>query len=303
MAELILHHYPLSPFAEKVRRVLAYKRLPWRSVEQPIMAPKPALTPLTGGYRRIPVLQIGADVYCDTTLILRVIERLHPIPTVFPPALAGVAGLIEDWADHRLFMQAVPAVVVALLDHLPPGFLDDRADMSPAFARETLVAGAPHAHAQFLQSLDRLESQLAYGSFLLGGAFTAADAACFHPLWFQQHGGTLFDAIRARPALSHWYDRIAGFGAGEPTPLDPRAALDIARSATPADVDGDCAAGSGFSVGEQLAVVADDYGRERTVGELARMTADEVVLRRRDAQLGEVAVHFPRAGYRFVRNA
>lgn len=86
MTELILHHYPLSPFAEKVRRVLAYKRLPWRAVEQPIMAPKPHLTPLTGGYRRIPVLQLGADIYCDTALILRVLERLHPAPTIFPPA-------------------------------------------------------------------------------------------------------------------------------------------------------------------------------------------------------------------------
>ena len=60
MAQVILHHYPLSLFAEKIRRVLAYKKIPWRAVEQPMMAPKPQLTPLTGGYRRIPVMQIDA---------------------------------------------------------------------------------------------------------------------------------------------------------------------------------------------------------------------------------------------------
>jgi len=52
----------MSLFAERIRRILAFKKMAWRSVEQPMMAPKPDLTPLTGGNRRIPVLQIGADV-------------------------------------------------------------------------------------------------------------------------------------------------------------------------------------------------------------------------------------------------
>ena len=71
MAEIIFHHYALSPFSEKIRRILAFKGLPWRAVDQPVMMPKPDLIALTGGYRRIPVLQIGADVYCDTALIAR----------------------------------------------------------------------------------------------------------------------------------------------------------------------------------------------------------------------------------------
>ena len=96
MTDIILHHYDLSPFSEKIRRVLAYKKIAWHAVEQPIMAPKPELTPLTGGYRRIPVMQIGADIYCDTALIARVLEARHPEPSVLPAALAGSIGLIED---------------------------------------------------------------------------------------------------------------------------------------------------------------------------------------------------------------
>ncbi len=46
--------------------------------------PKPKLVPLTGGYRRIPVLQIGADVWCDTGIIVRKIEELNPEPTIYP---------------------------------------------------------------------------------------------------------------------------------------------------------------------------------------------------------------------------
>src|SRR6185369_1531695 len=75
MAELILHHYDISPYAEKVRLIMGLKRLAWRSVQIPVVMPKPDLTALTGGYRLTPVLQIGADIYCDTRTIARRLER------------------------------------------------------------------------------------------------------------------------------------------------------------------------------------------------------------------------------------
>ena len=98
MQELILHHYDMSPYAEKIRAILGYKGLSWRSALQPSVMPKPALTALTGGYRRIPVLQIGADIYCDTALIAARIESLHPAPPIFPAAKAGHHVAIGAWA-------------------------------------------------------------------------------------------------------------------------------------------------------------------------------------------------------------
>jgi hypothetical protein len=62
VADLILHHYDEAPFAEKIRLVFGIKGLSWQSVIIPAALPKPDLMPLTGGYRRTPVLQIGADV-------------------------------------------------------------------------------------------------------------------------------------------------------------------------------------------------------------------------------------------------
>ena len=298
MSEIILHHYPLSPFSEKIRCLLAYKQLPWRAVEQPVIAPKPALTPLTGGYRRIPVMQIGADVYCDTALIARVLEKRAPAPSAIPSAQAGVIALLEDWADHRLFMQVVPPAIARLADALPPGFFADREAMTPAFTRESLLAAAPHAQGQAVISLDRLDAQLQHSPFLLGPQFTLADAACYHCVWFLQHGGELFDLVRERKHLEAWFERISGFGAGKVTAMAPEEALAIARAATPADVDGGCAPGSGFAVGTRVAIVPDDYGREETIGQILRANAEEIVVLREDPAVGEVAVHYPRAGYR-----
>ena len=88
MSELILHHYPTSPFAEKARLLLGFKDLAWRSVQIPPVMPKPDLTALTGGYRKTPVLQIGADIYCDTALIARRLEAYQPQPALLPGARA-----------------------------------------------------------------------------------------------------------------------------------------------------------------------------------------------------------------------
>src|SRR5258708_27009322 len=89
MNDLILHHYDFSNFAEKARLMLGFKGLPWRGVEIPPIAPKPKLAPLTGGYRRTPVLQEGADIWCDTNLIARELGRRVPSTTFYPAATAG----------------------------------------------------------------------------------------------------------------------------------------------------------------------------------------------------------------------
>ena len=107
MSNLILHHYPNSPFAEKIRLILGWKNLAWQSCDAPVIMPKPELQALTGGYRRIPVLQIGADVYCDTLLISDLLESIQPTPSIYPAGCEGVARAVAQWADSALFSAAM----------------------------------------------------------------------------------------------------------------------------------------------------------------------------------------------------
>src|ERR1700684_897945 len=130
MQQLILHHYPMSPFAEKVRLILGFKGLSWRSVTIPVIMPKPDLVALTGGYRKTPVLQIGADVYCDTALILRELDRRYPEPGFYPDACAGAADAIAMWADKQIFPVAVGVVFATQGEKVPQDFRDDRAHFS-----------------------------------------------------------------------------------------------------------------------------------------------------------------------------
>ncbi|MGR8947691.1 MAG: glutathione S-transferase family protein [Gammaproteobacteria bacterium] len=301
MNEVILHHYDLSPFSEKVRRVLIYKEIPWHAVEQPIMAPKPDLTPLTGGYRRIPVMQIGADIYCDTSLIIRKLDSLYPLKPVLPEGKHGIAKIIEDWADHRVFMHAVPPVVVALADALPEGFFEDRGAMTPGFDKDTLIAAAPLARQQIAHDLDFLDEQLHSTKYLLGDVFSVVDAACFHIVKFMLNDPANEALIAARPKLASWVRAIEHLGAGKVKIMDAEEALSIARDATPADIEGTGIEIDEYSVGDNVTIVADDYGQETTEGMVIRILRNQISVMREDPALGQIAVHYPRAGYRVTK--
>ena len=86
MNNIVLHHYPASPFAEKARLMLGYKGLAWKSVFIPMVMPKPDVMALTGGYRKTPILQVGADIYCDTALIAQALDELVSAPALMPAA-------------------------------------------------------------------------------------------------------------------------------------------------------------------------------------------------------------------------
>ena len=296
MSDLILHQYTMSPFSIKVIKILAHKGLAWHGVAQPVIAPKPDLTPLTGGYRRIPVLQIGAHIYCDTTLILRQIEHLHPSPPCTPAAQQGAADMIADWADHRMFAHAAMPTVFEALDALPEKFLEDRAAMQPANAG----AGAPveHSIAQFQQDCLLLERQLTATPFLLGDNFTLADAAAYHVVNFTRAAPSLVKINSSLPKLSAWLQRIDDMGEGERSDISPEQALEMARQASPDETPPvDAIADAALPNGAKVRIQPDDYGQEVTLGEIVWTTADALAVKRHDEAVGTVMVHYPRAGY------
>src|SRR2546430_17051578 len=129
MSDIILRHYETSPYAERVRLGLGLKGVAWGSVESLVIMPKPVLAALTGGYRKAQVLQIGADIYCDSQLIMRELERRHPTPS-FYPAGRGAADALAWWAEKTTFSPAASIFFAKKPDPLPEGVLEDRAKFS-----------------------------------------------------------------------------------------------------------------------------------------------------------------------------
>lgn len=302
MSEIILHHYDRSPFSEKVRVVFGIKGLAWRSVVIPVIMPKPDLMPLTGGYRRTPVMQIGADVYCDTQLIARELERRFPTPTLFPQGDPGTAWGFSMWTD-RPFFQATVSVIFGAIGHLvPEDFKRDRAALfgDPARYAE-METGRPAMLDQWRACAGWLEAQLADGRpFLTGEKPGLADASAYLNVWFLRggHPPSAESLLAECPRVVAWADRVAGLGHGRRSELDAAAALEIARDAAPAAAErADAGDPNGLEPGRRVAVAPDDYGRDPVEGVLVSSSAQHVAVRREDPRVGTVVVHFPRAGF------
>ena len=304
MSDIILHHYPQSPVAEKVRVVLGMKELAWRSVQIPRVPPKPDLMPLTGGYRRTPVLQMGADVYCDSQCIIRELERRHPRPTLFPGGAAGMPWALGRWTDGPLFSAVVGAVMGAQADELPEDFANDRGRLyfGPDFDWQAQKRMLPHTLAQIRAQLGWIEQRLAdRRDFVLGNGPGLPDALCYHLVWFFR--GRFADGpalLEQFPKLLAWERRVADIGHGRPTDMDSKEALAVAAAATPQSrVGSDPRDPQGLAPGLDVTVTPDGDGGDPSVqGRVVGVDIDTIAIARADPGIGEVVVHFPRVGYR-----
>ena len=301
MTDVILHHYPLSPYAEKVRKALGIKRLAWRSVTIPVIMPKPDLTPLTGGYRKTPVMQIGADIYCDSQLILRELERRFPEPSLYRGSDAGTANALSFYLDRTLFSWVVGMSFGLSPKALPEGFTEDRAKlMGREMDLERLKKAVPMLLDQLRPQFAWLEAMLVDGrAYLCGEHPTMVDCSAHHLCWFiaSNVSGTT-PPLGELPKLRAWMQRMERIGHGTPTDMDSKEALAIAKAAAPQIEERvDANDPFGRKIGMRVQVTPDDIGRDPVVGELASLSTYEVVIKRTDPQVGEVAVHFPRAGF------
>ena len=302
MSDLILHHYPNSPFSEKVRVAFGIKQLAWKSVEVPNIMPKPDLMPLTGGYRKTPVLQVGADIYCDTQLMMLEIEKHSPEKPLLPVGQEGEARALTMWIDRNIFWAAVGVVMGAIGDKLPEAFAKDRSEFSGrSFDAAKLKAAQPMAREQTYAHLALAEQMLRDGRpFLLGAVPSLADCALYNPVWFLQvrmGQGNSPSPLDRLPRIVEWSQRMKGFGSGKPTSMTGAEALDVARAATPGTTKVDDKDPSGLRAGQKISVTPDDTGKVPVTGELVGLTADRISIKRTDERVGDVVVHFPRAGF------
>jgi glutathione S-transferase len=299
MPEIVLHHYETSPFAEMIRAALGMKKLRWHSVIIPSMMPKPDLVELTGGYARTPVLQVDAEIYCDTAAILDALEALQPTPSFYPAPLGSLHRIIAGWTGAAQFgahvgaaMRNIPPGVLA------PGFAEDRKRRFVGFDFDKMPVFAPHLETQVTVAADWLEAALADGRAFIGGdAPGHGDLGLYMNLWFltsMPFAKPFADGIFARPKLAAWFGRINAIGHGEGIESNAEEAISIAAASTPAEISGPVDAGQ--TVGQAVKIQTETSGDDPVVGQLLRCNSAGISIRRKSDRAGLLNVHFPRIG-------
>ncbi|MEM0985308.1 MAG: glutathione S-transferase family protein [Pseudomonadota bacterium] len=305
---IILHQYDQSPFSEKIRLALRLKNLAWSSVDIPNIMPKPDLVCLTGGYRRTPVMQIGADIFCDTAIILAELERRFPIPALNLPGHEGLHRMVGAWADRTWFQCSVGVIFGAIGEHVPDAFKADREALSGRpFDTDAMAAAAPMLREQWLAHLGWLEERLQGGQGAGSGAWLVStkpglvDVHAHMNIWFMQQTVPDFleECFATTPLTKAWYQRLCEAGGQAPDVITSSDAVEIAAQAAPRLKPATVAevAGQGFAPGDEIAVAPDDYGRDWVTGQLVHADHQKIILQRIDPRAETLHVHFPRVGY------
>jgi glutathione S-transferase len=305
---VVLHHFDQSPFSEKIRVIFGFKGLSWASVRIPRIMPKPDLMPLTGGYRRTPVMQIGADIFCDTQIIIREIERRFPSPTLFPFGNAGVPWALGMWTDRPLFQSTVNLAFGALGHKVPQEFIDDRSSLRGGrFDVAKMRTAIPQMRDQIRAYLGWIDAQLSDGRAWLLGDFSLADVSAYMNVWYvrsslaspeDQAVAGLDKVFASLPRVAEWESRMRAIGHGRREEMSAEDALAIAAKASPETIaENDPDDPNGRKVGDQVLVVPEDYGKVDVGGEIVSLSAQHIAIRRVDERVGEIVVHFPRAGF------
>ncbi|MBV9532964.1 MAG: glutathione S-transferase family protein [Bradyrhizobium sp.] len=299
---IVLHHFNESPFSEKIRLIFGLKGISWCSVLISRIMPRPHLIPMTGGYRRTPVMQIGADIYCDTQRIIRELEQRFPNPSLFPGGNEGLGWASAMWTDRSFFQNTVNLVFGSLADRVPQSFIDDREKLRGAkFDVEAMKAAIPQMRDQYRAHLDWIESQLAnQGDYWLCGERTGLlDINAYMNLWYLRSNLPVADELlEGFSRVRDWEQRMRAIGHGTRAEISSTDALELARDSTPRTAEmSDPLDPNGRKVGDLVDVTPDDYGKVPVQGRVLALSSQTIAIARHDDAVGDVVVHFPRAGF------
>jgi len=284
--------------------------------------PRPEITEYLGvTYRRIPILAIGNDVYCDTSIIVNALERRFPATdgygTLFPPRKHGKnadTGLIKAFAkfygDNTLFP---PATNLIPWNKLSSAFLEDRgAFMGVPIDLNVLSTNVGISQGVLSTHLLSVEEQLSDSrEWLFDSELPSlADISVHFVLtWAKSFDrkGSLFDIERI-PNTLQWIDRLSQFlnklkvTQTPPVRLDGLVAAQKIVSSSHESYsivgfDSIEATRLGLKEEQMVQVTAEDNSRNyHTVGKLVALNREEVVLEVQGSK-GLIRCHFPRLGF------
>lgn len=223
---LVLHQFALSPFCDKVRRILHYKRRAYETREVPPTETLVRLRRLNPA-GKVPVLEHDGHVVSDSSAIARYLEQVFPDPPVYPvdPRERALCHVLEDWADESLYFFelwlrfAVRENAGEWSERItrsePPLVRQATERALPTLMRNVLKAQGlgRKAPGAVLEELDRhLESLDAWlvDDWLVAAHLTVADVAAYSQLACVGETDEGAALLARRPRVLAWMERVNG---------------------------------------------------------------------------------------------
>ncbi len=224
MSKITVHQLEISPFCDKVRRLLHLKELPFEVVNVPMaqLAKVKRMSPMG----KLPVVEIDGEVIADSSDICRALEQRYPTPPLFPedPVQRAQVNILEDWADESLYFFEMTMRftwpddrqkwVTQILKYDKPLMAKLLRPIVPMLTRKTGVAQglARRDKADILRELQRhidaIAALLENRDYLVGGQISLADISVLAQLECIAGSGKGLAVIQTQPAVMQWMARV-----------------------------------------------------------------------------------------------
>ena len=299
----IFHHYPQSPIAEKIRITFGIMGMEWQSVQIPRIPPKPLLMPLTGGYRRTPVLQLGADIFCDSQTIAWQLGLQNSNAPAYQLSNKSLELILGSFGEAILFSLSVRVVLTTSMGKAPEEFIKDRGSLyfEPGWTVEEMKNSLPSILLQLQAAFDLINHHLLEnGPFMNGDKPSYSDAVVQHCVWFlcgRWEGG--IDFIKPFDAVCKQREAIASLGHGLSHDISAEQALETATKNVPkAPIGINCKFTGGLRQGQWVKIRPNGRTSDPDViGALRYLDETVIIIDYDHEETGQVAIHFPVLGY------
>lgn len=193
MSDLEILGFPQSNFVWMARIACAEKGAP---VTVTPVSPHTAEVDAIHPYGKIPVMRHGDFTLCETRAICAYVDRAFPGPALIPSD-PKLASKVEEWLS--LVLTTIDRAIIReyLVCYLFPDTPDGKPD------RAKIDAGLP----AMIKALDVIEKGCANG-FLVGNAFTLADAFVTPILYYAARGPESGAKVKGSPALSAYLAKM-----------------------------------------------------------------------------------------------
>jgi glutathione S-transferase len=222
---ITLYQFEISPFCDKIRRILHVKRQPYEIREIPVSR---AFSEVRRVNRmgKLPCIEHDGHRIADSTDIAYYLEEKFPDPPLIPsdPLERARCHVLEDWADESLYFYEMTLrftlphnarrFVPPLVAHDPPWFQRLARFIGPrTMKRITRTQGVGRKPLETLvrdveRQIEALSGLLGDRQWLVGGTLTLADIAVFAQLYCiraADEGGKIVDG---HSSVAAWMDRV-----------------------------------------------------------------------------------------------
>ncbi|ARU56896.1 glutathione S-transferase [Oleiphilus messinensis] len=224
---ITLYQYEISPFCDKVRRVLKYKGLEYKIEEISLLDTISGRLKKISDTGKVPSIEVDGRRITDSTEIAHYLEAHYPTPPLIPEDKReqALVHVFEDWADEALYfyeMQLRFIVKENAQKWIPkvakndPDFVKWIAPLAvpAAMAKVTKAQGVGRKSITTIKSeldthFNSLNNWLENSEWLVGDKITLADISVFVQLYClvgTEEGKAIMEQY---PRVQDWMNRVS----------------------------------------------------------------------------------------------